>query len=63
MPTQTTIRPDPQTWLRIINRMIDKPDYDFALDFLSDIRDQILDKDFITNRQTQAVLNIRRSVQ
>lgn len=43
--------------------MIDKPDYDFALDFLSDIRDQILDKDFVTNRQTQAVLNIRRSIQ
>ena len=57
------IRPDPQTWLRIVNRMIDNKDYEFALDYLTDVRDQILDKDFITNRQTEAVLNIRRSIQ
>ena len=43
--------------------MIDNKDYEFALDYLADVRDQILDKDFITNRQTEAVLNIRRSIQ
>ena len=43
--------------------MIDDKDYEFALDYLTDVRDQILDKDFITNRQTEAVLNIRRSIQ
>jgi len=43
--------------------MIDNKDYEFALDYLTDVRDQILDKDFITNRQTEAVLNIRRSIQ
>ena len=43
--------------------MIGNKDYEFALDYLTDVRDQILDKNFITNRQTEAVLNIRRSIQ
>lgn len=57
------IRPDPEVWLRIIDRMLDDPKYAFAKDFLTDVKEQTEEKHAITNKQTQAVLNIRRSAQ
>lgn len=60
---KSTIIPDPQKWIKILDKMLADKKFKFAQDFLSDVRQQVELKDEITLEQTKAVLNIRRSTQ
>lgn len=57
------VEPDPEKWKKILDEMIEDEDgsYNFAMEFLESVRDQITEKGSITNKQTKGILNIRRS--
>lgn len=54
---------DPDKWVNRIDEMLGSGDYDWAEEFLTDVREQIVDKDTVSQKQTAAILNIRRSRQ
>lgn len=57
------IEPDPDSWIRVLNEMLQADEYDFAAEYLEDVREQVAEKRTITKKQTNAILNIRRSAQ
>lgn len=57
------IKSDPESWLRILNEMIESGEFIWAEDFLVSVRDQVEEKGEITKKQTAGILNIRRSGQ
>ena len=61
--TKRTITPDPTAWLRTINLMLDDPDFEFAREYLEDVKEFVKDNNRITTGQTKSILKIRRSAQ
>jgi hypothetical protein len=57
------IKPNPSSWKRLLQEMIDDKDFEFAYEFLTDVLNYIEANGRITDKQTAAVLKIRRSVQ
>lgn len=57
------IKPDPKKWLRVVDEMLTDPDFEFAEEYLSSVKEFIEVNDRITNKQTAAILKIRRSAQ
>lgn len=55
------VKTDPKAWLRVLNEMLESREFDFASEYLTDVRDQVEDTGRITTGQTKAILNIRRS--
>lgn len=57
----TQVKPDPDAWINIIDRMLEKEKYQFAKDFLTELKTKVQEEDVITTGQTTAIMNIRRS--
>lgn len=57
------IKPDPKKWLRVVDQMLGDPDFEFAEEYLTSVKEFIEVNDRITNKQTAAILKIRRSAQ
>jgi len=54
---------DWEDMLATIEEMMDDDDFDFAYDTLSGIKDWVEENHHITERQTEAVNNIRESIE
>lgn len=61
--SKTKIKPDPKKWLRVVDQVLGDPDFEFAEEYLSSVKEFIEVNDRITNKQTAAILKIRRSAQ
>lgn len=58
-PNRVTVIP--AHWLKMIDKMLDSGDYDFAKEFLESVREYVEENDRITKKQREAVMNVRRS--
>lgn len=63
MSSEEKIKPDPRSWIRLLDEMIESGDFIFAEEFLTDVREYVSENKRITDNQTKAILKIRRSVQ
>lgn len=59
---KSKVKPDPGSWLRILDKMIESGKYEFASAYLESVRRQVREKQTITKKQMNGVQNIRRSV-
>lgn len=59
------IKPDPEIWLKIIDRMLNDPEgtFEFSREYLEGVRDEVESRGRITRKQTAAILEVRRSTQ
>lgn len=56
------VKPDPRSWIRLMDDMIADNDFEWAMDYLKSVRDQVDERGRITTKQTAAILKIRRSI-
>lgn len=55
------LKPNPDTWVKIIRRTLEKEEYEFAKEYLVSVRDTIISTGRVTKKQMVAINNIRRS--
>lgn len=60
-PTGSRVKADPDAWIRVIDRMLGEPEYEFARETLEGIREWVEEEARITAKQINAIQNIRRS--
>lgn len=57
------VKPNPDAWIRIINKTLKNDRYEFAEEYLHSVRDTITSTGRVTKKQMEAINNIRRSGQ
>lgn len=54
---------EPEFYIRRIDKMLESGDYEFAREYLTDVREFIEKENRFTPKQVEAIGNIKRSIQ
>lgn len=58
--SNTKVQPDPDKWIKKLDRMLKDSDYSWAWDYLERVRDWIAEHGRVTTGQMEAINNIKR---